>query len=143
MEPLVRILRLVDGEGSTSGYLYEAMLKARVAFKEKCNSEPSKYHRIWELFENRRANNIIHPIHAAAAFLNPCFFYSDNFSEDKEMKQGINYIHENLVTMEERESFMRQVQFYRMRPASLFTVTAVTMLKTNHPRKFDCLLLNL
>ncbi|XP_031278048.1 uncharacterized protein LOC116136494 [Pistacia vera] len=39
IEPLVRVLRLVDGDGSTAGYLYEAMMRVKVAIKEKCNSE--------------------------------------------------------------------------------------------------------
>ncbi|XP_042479700.1 uncharacterized protein LOC122060641 [Macadamia integrifolia] len=29
MEPIIRVLRLVDGDGATSGYLYEAMERAR------------------------------------------------------------------------------------------------------------------
>ncbi|XP_031258003.1 uncharacterized protein LOC116116042 [Pistacia vera] len=134
IEPLVRVLRLVDGDGSTAGYLYEAMTRAKVAIKERCNSEASKYERIWELFENRRVNNIIHPIHAAAAFLNPAYFCSQNFREDREMKDGINFIHENLLLIEEKHPFMREVQLYRSRPATLFTATAKTMLQTSHPR---------
>ncbi|XP_031269064.1 uncharacterized protein LOC116127557 [Pistacia vera] len=134
IEPLVQVLRLVDSDGSTAGYLYEAMTRAKVAIKERCNSEASKYGRIWELFENHRVNNIIHPIHAATAFLNPAYFCSQNFREDREMKDGINFIHKNLLLIEEKHPFMREVQLYRSRPAILFIATAKTMLQTSHAR---------
>ncbi|XP_031252803.1 uncharacterized protein LOC116110721 [Pistacia vera] len=135
IEPLIRVLRLVDGDGSTAGYLYEAIMRAKVANKKRCNNEASKYGRIWELFENCRVNNIIHPIHAAVAFPNPAYFFSQNFGEDGEMKDGINFIHENLLLVEEKHPFMREVQLYRSRPATLFTTTAKTIVQTSHPRK--------
>ena len=39
--------------------------------------------------------------------------------------------------IEEREDFMKQVQLYRNKVPSLFTITAKTMLKTSHPSKFN------
>ncbi|XP_031278379.1 uncharacterized protein LOC116136849 [Pistacia vera] len=138
IEPLVRVrvqvLHLVDGDGSTAGYLYEAMMRAKVAIKERCNSEASKYGRIWELFENRWVKNIIHPIHVVVAFLNPSYFFSQNFRGDRETKDDINFIYENLLLIEEKHPFMREVQLYCSRPATLFTATAKTMLQTSHPR---------
>ncbi|XP_031273321.1 uncharacterized protein LOC116131786 [Pistacia vera] len=134
IELLVRVLHLVDGDGSTAGYLYEAMMRAKVAIKERCNSEASKYERIWELFENHRINNIIHPIHVVAAFLNPSYFFSQNFREDREIKDGINFIHENLLLIEEKHQFMREVQLYCSRPSTLFIATPKMMLQTSHPR---------
>ncbi|XP_031281888.1 uncharacterized protein LOC116140381 [Pistacia vera] len=95
IEPLVQVLCLVDSDGSTAGYLYEAMMRAKVAIKERCNSEEIK--------------------------------------EDKEMKDDINFIHENLILIEEKHPFMREVQLYHSRPATLFTATAKAMLQTSHP----------
>ncbi|POO01158.1 Calmodulin-binding protein [Trema orientale] len=133
MEPLVRVLCLVDGHVSTSGYLYEAMERAKEIIKQRCSANESKYMKILELFEYRR-QYIIHPIHAAAAFLNPAYMHSEKFEEDCEMKKGINFILESLVSCDEKEAFMRQVQVYREKLASLFTTTATTMMKTSHPR---------
>ncbi|KAK9285537.1 hypothetical protein L1049_024732 [Liquidambar formosana] len=138
LEPLVRILRLVDGDGSTSGYLYQAMEMAKEAIKERCGNNQARYMRIWTLFEQRRSDNIIHPIHAAAAFLNPTYMCSENFRENREMKDGISFILENLVATEEKEVFMGQVQLYRMKVSSLFTTTSMTMLKTSHPFVLSC-----
>nr|POE92471.1 hypothetical protein CFP56_51021 [Quercus suber] len=103
LEPLVRVLRLVDGDGSTAGYLYEAMERAKEAIQQP--------------------------------FLNPAYMYSGTFTENREMKEGISFILENLVALEEKIEFMGQVQLYRMKLSSLFTETAMTMLKTSHPTR--------
>ncbi|KAK9291904.1 hypothetical protein L1049_019855 [Liquidambar formosana] len=110
------------------------MEMAKEAIKERCGNNQARYMRIWTLFEQRRSDNIIHPIHAAAAFLNPTYMCSENFRENREMKDGISFILENLVATEEKEVFMGQVQLYRMKVSSLFTTASMTMLKTSHPR---------
>nr|VVW60408.1 unnamed protein product [Nymphaea colorata] len=38
VEPLVRVLKMVDGEGATMGYLYEALDRAKEAIKSACNN---------------------------------------------------------------------------------------------------------
>ncbi|KAL0003982.1 hypothetical protein SO802_011543 [Lithocarpus litseifolius] len=134
LEPLVRVLRLVNGDGSTAGYLYEAMERAKEAIQQRCGNNQEKYIWMWELFEGRRTQNIIHPIHSVAAFLNPAYMYSGTFTENREMKEGTSLILENLVALEEKIEFMGQVQLYRMKLSSLFTKTTMTMLKTCHPR---------
>uniref|UniRef100_A0A2N9HA16 Uncharacterized protein n=1 Tax=Fagus sylvatica TaxID=28930 RepID=A0A2N9HA16_FAGSY len=134
LEPLVRVLRLVVSDGATAGYLYEAMERAKEAIQQRCDNNKDKYIQIWELFESRRSQNIIHPIHAAAAFLNPAYMCSETFMENHEMKEGIRFILENLVAIEEKTTFIRQVKLYRMKVSSLFTATAMTMLEAFHPR---------
>ncbi|KAK9997651.1 hypothetical protein SO802_022337 [Lithocarpus litseifolius] len=113
LEPLVRVLRLVDSDWSTTGYLYEAMEMEKEAIKQQCASNQDKYMQIWELVNCRHTENIIHPIHAAATFLNPSNMCSEKFVESSEIKDGISFILENLVGIEEREDFMKQVQLYR------------------------------
>ncbi|KAK6131527.1 hypothetical protein DH2020_034734 [Rehmannia glutinosa] len=139
LEPLVRVLRLVDGEGSTSAYLYEAMERAKEAIKQNCHHNQSKYMQIWTLFEVRRSNNIIHPVHAAATFLNPAYMRSENFREDKEIKEGIAYVLENLVSSDEKSGILKELQLYRMKPSSLFTSTAISIMNTMMMKKFDVL----
>ncbi|XP_059638798.1 uncharacterized protein LOC132281076 [Cornus florida] len=134
LEPLVRVLRFVDGDGSTAGYLYEAMERAKETIKQRCCINQANYMQIWVLFEKRRIENVIHPIHAAAAFLNPTFMCSEDFRENREMKDGIDFMLGNFIIEEEKEDFIRELQFYRMKITTLFTNTAKTMLKTSHPR---------
>ena len=54
-------------------------------------------------------NNIIHPIQAATAFLNPIYMHSKKFKENEEMKNGINHIQEHLVVGEEKEEDFRNL----------------------------------
>lgn len=51
MEPLVRLLQLANGDGSTTAYLQEAMEKAHKTVKACIDSDPSRYAKIEELFE--------------------------------------------------------------------------------------------
>ena len=60
---------------------------------------------------------------------------SATFKETWEMKQGINYISENLVSETERRDFFEQVQLYCMRYAALFTPSARATLAIYHPGK--------
>ncbi|KAF6170898.1 hypothetical protein GIB67_014715 [Kingdonia uniflora] len=74
-EPLIRVLSLVDGDGSTAGYLYEAVERTRTAWRLCCQRNPEKYSRIMELFEDRRTSNMLKVVHAAACYLNPSLMY--------------------------------------------------------------------
>ncbi|KAL7203764.1 hypothetical protein ACSBR2_016927 [Camellia fascicularis] len=131
---LFQVLRLVSGDAPTSGYLYEAMKKASTEIRQCCNEDQAKYKLILELFEEIKMNDIIHPIHAAADFLNPDNMCNENFVEDLEMKEGISFIEDNLVAASERQAFAEQVQLYRMKAPNVFTTTALKMSKTSHPR---------
>ncbi|XP_028060442.1 uncharacterized protein LOC114264041 [Camellia sinensis] len=131
---LFQVLRLVSGDAPTSGYLYEAMKKASTEIRQCCNEDQAKYKLILDLFEERKMNDIIHPIHAAAAFLNPDIMCNENFVEDLEMKESISFIEDNLVAASEKQAFAEQVQLYRMKAPNVFTTTALKMSKTSHPR---------
>ncbi|XP_059635475.1 uncharacterized protein LOC132277655 [Cornus florida] len=137
LEPLIRVLRLVDGDGSTAGYLYEVMERAKETIKQRCCINQANYMQIWVVFEKWRIENVIHPIHAAAAFLNPAFMCSEDFRENHEMKDGIDFMLGNFIIEEEKEDFIRELQFYRMKTTTLFTNTTKTMLKTSHPQLED------
>lgn len=61
-----------------------------------------KYIQMWELFESRRSQNIIHPVHVATAFFNPTYMCSETFKENREMKEGISFVLDNLVATKKR-----------------------------------------
>ncbi|VFQ86167.1 unnamed protein product [Cuscuta campestris] len=86
LEPLFRILRLVDGESSTSRYLYQDMELAKDELKKRVEKSRGKYEKILTLFDARRKENIIDPIHAFIAALDPFFFSNTNFKQTVEMK---------------------------------------------------------
>ncbi|XP_031286092.1 uncharacterized protein LOC116144802 [Pistacia vera] len=83
LQPIFQVLELVDCNVSTSGYLYDAMKKVENAFKQHCEGDEG----ISAEFKFGR-NRIITPMHAAAAFLNPAYMGSQNFTEGDEIKKG-------------------------------------------------------
>ena len=71
-EPLVKVLRLVDGDKATMGYLYEAMDRAKESIC--AYYEDKRYERrllIWKVIDERWNNTLHRPIHAAGIYLNP------------------------------------------------------------------------
>ncbi|KAL5798861.1 hypothetical protein ACOSQ2_003681 [Xanthoceras sorbifolium] len=135
LQPLFQVLDFIDGNGSTSGYLYEAMKRAEESIEQHCDGDDRvHYETIRKVFKKWRSR-LVHPIYAAAAFLNPAYFCSENFTEDAEMQNGLHML-TLLLPIEEQEAFSKQLQLYRMKMPNLFTDLALKMLKTTHPRKW-------
>ncbi|KAL5712346.1 hypothetical protein ACHQM5_014532 [Ranunculus cassubicifolius] len=136
VEPLIRVLRLVDGEGSTAGYLYEAMERVRENIKQRCDNDETRYLELWNLFDSRRETNIVNIQHALAAFLNPKFMLSGRVKyEDIEVKKGLIFVvTKMLATVEERRAFSTQITQYNTRNPEIFTFIANHQIETIHPR---------
>eukprot|EP00253_Pinus_taeda_P013576 PITA_13576 len=68
-EPLVKVLRLVDGERLAMGFIYEAMDQEQIkrAYKDRV----AKYGPIWAIIDEKWNNQLHRAIHAAGYFLNP------------------------------------------------------------------------
>ncbi|KAJ7977287.1 HAT transposon superfamily protein [Quillaja saponaria] len=71
--PLVRVLRLVDGENKPAmGYIYEAMDRAKEAIAASFNdNEKHKYELIYSIIDKRWDCQLHRPLHAAGYYLNP------------------------------------------------------------------------
>ncbi|KAH9308797.1 hypothetical protein KI387_036708, partial [Taxus chinensis] len=91
VEPLIKVLRLVDGEISVMGYIYEAMDQAKEQIRASYRDKVTKYGPIWEIIDNIWNNQLHHPIHAAGYFLNPRYHYRVQLGEDQigEVKDGL------------------------------------------------------
>ncbi|XLS65678.1 hypothetical protein HN51_025652, partial [Arachis hypogaea] len=88
--PLVRVLRLVDGEKkSQMGYIYEAMEKAMECIMKIFLNDESKYNNVFKIIDNRWNCQLHRPLHAAGHFLNPELFYDNPRIElDLEVTKG-------------------------------------------------------
>ncbi|XP_028103566.1 uncharacterized protein LOC114302700 [Camellia sinensis] len=74
--PLVRVLRLVDTEKKPPmGYIYEVMDRAKECIAISFDHKEEKYNEIFEIIDKRWDVQLHRPLHAAAHFLNPEFFY--------------------------------------------------------------------
>ena len=70
--PLVRVLRLVDGEKRPPmGYIYAAMKKAKEIIVKSFNGNEEKYREIMEIIDRRWEVQLHWPLHSAGYFLNP------------------------------------------------------------------------
>ena len=114
-EPLVKVLRLVDGERLAVGYNYEAMDQAKEQIKATYKDKVGKYGPIWEIIENRWNNQLHRPIHAARYFLNPRYHYKVQLGDDVtgEVKDGLYECLERMVPNEsEQMEIHRQISSF-------------------------------
>ncbi|WCJ26013.1 hAT transposon superfamily [Euphorbia peplus] len=95
-EPLVRLLRTVDGDMPAMGYIYEALESAKTAIKTYYKGMAEKYMPIWDIIDRRW--NLHSPLHAAAAFLNPSIFYNPNVRVDPQIRNGFQEAMMKLAT---------------------------------------------
>ncbi|XP_058099344.1 uncharacterized protein LOC131243782 isoform X2 [Magnolia sinica] len=75
-ESLVRVLKMVDSdERPAMGYLYAGIYRAKEAIKKELKTKKD-YMAYWNIIDGRWDRRLHGPLHAAAFFLNPRFFYS-------------------------------------------------------------------
>ena len=118
-EPLVKVLRLVDGEKPAMGYLYEAMDRAKEAIRsyydDKGDDGFQRQLLLWNVIDERWNNTLHRPIHAAGLFLNPAFSYACGFNFDVEVVEGLLTCVQKMVrTPEERMEVSRQIEQYKL-----------------------------
>ena len=76
--PLVRVLRLVDGDRKPSmGFVYGELKKTKEEIKEALNNIESNYRPILEIMDTRIEGRLDTPLHAFAYLLNPYYYYKD------------------------------------------------------------------
>ncbi|KAL8492374.1 hypothetical protein ACS0TY_023828 [Phlomoides rotata] len=76
--PLVRVLRLVDGERKpTMGYIYEVMDRAKEIIMKVFDNKENEYKDAFEIIDMRWSFQLHRSLHATGFFLNPEFFYKN------------------------------------------------------------------
>ena len=88
-EPLVSLLRTVDGEKPSIGYIYEGMDRAKEAIRAQYAGVSKKYGPIWDIIDRRWQNQLHRRIHAAAYYLNPAYRFLPDFRANKEVLTGL------------------------------------------------------
>eukprot|EP00253_Pinus_taeda_P014564 PITA_14564 len=102
VEPLVKVLRLVDGERLAMGFIYEAMDQAKKQIKTTYKDRVAKYGPIWAIIDERWNNQLHHLIHAAGYFLNPRYHYKalEAGALGREVRDGLIHCIDCMVPME-------------------------------------------
>ena len=139
-EPLVRVLRLVDGEKPAMGYLYEAMDRAKEAvrsyYDDKGDDGFQRQLLLWEVIDDRWNNTLHHPIHAAGLFLNPAFAYSCGFLFDAEVMDGFfSCVQKMVPSPSELAEISKEMEVYRMAGGTLSFDMAMQDRTTKMPGK--------
>ncbi|XP_031401289.1 uncharacterized protein LOC116211180 isoform X2 [Punica granatum] len=134
LESLFLVLYLVDRYGSSSGYLYVAMEMATKGMGKIYSGNPDKYQRLWQIF-NSWKEKIVHPIHVAAAFLNPAYMCSGLFKDKARIMGVMEFVVSHLAASEDKDAFLEEIIEYheRSREPDMFSDAANRMRKVCHP----------
>ena len=80
-EPLVKVLRLVDGDVKPSmGFVYGEIVKAKKQIKEVYGNLASRYKDVVDVVEKKMKDRLDSPLHLAAYLLNPYYSYAADTS---------------------------------------------------------------
>ncbi|RWR97937.1 hypothetical protein CKAN_02741000 [Cinnamomum micranthum f. kanehirae] len=114
-EPLVKVLRLVDGDKPTMGYIYEAMDRAKQAIMEDV-----RYHEEYiKIIDARWNDQLHHPLHAAGYFLNPEFYYPNaqqhSDAIDTELRVGLREVLKKLLGVDDSIEAIQEISTYTQR----------------------------
>ncbi|KAF9590963.1 hypothetical protein IFM89_000508 [Coptis chinensis] len=90
VEPIVKLLRMVDGDECTLGYIYEGVIRVKESIKMILNNDKDKYDPYLAIIERKRIQRHHSPIHVVAAYLNPKFYYEKIVKMDAEIKDGMS-----------------------------------------------------
>lgn len=133
-EPLVKILRIVDGDMPAMGYMYEGIERAKLAIQAYYKGVEEKYVPIWDIIDRRWNMQLHSPLHAAAAFLNPSIFYNPNFKIDLRMRNGFQEAMIKLATADkDKIEITKEHPVYINAQGALGTDFAVLGRKLNAP----------
>ncbi|KAL6545254.1 hypothetical protein OROGR_009128 [Orobanche gracilis] len=113
--PLIKVLRLVDGEKKPPvGYIYEAMDRAKETIARAFDDDEHKYKTFFEIIDNRWDVQLHQPLHAAAYYLNPEFYYTNgNVENDKEVSIGLYKCLERMVDEDVQDKIGDQLELYK------------------------------
>ncbi|KAG5522682.1 hypothetical protein RHGRI_034729 [Rhododendron griersonianum] len=75
--PLVKVLRLVDGDRPSMGFVYGELQKAKQEIIEACMSKEAQYKPILDIIDTKSQGRLDSPLHLTAYLLNPFYFYKD------------------------------------------------------------------
>jgi len=78
-EPLVKVLRLADGDVKPSmGYVYGELLKAKKEIKEAFGNVEKNYKDVMDIVDKKMKNRLDSPLHVVAYMLNPYYSYQNS-----------------------------------------------------------------
>ena len=105
-EPLVKVLRLVDGDVKPSmGFLYGELLKAKREVKEAFGNVESRFKDVMAVIEKKMNGRLDSPLHLTAFLLNPHYSFANPsiFDEPKMNEAFISCVEQFYYHDEEKQ----------------------------------------
>ncbi|KAF9594208.1 hypothetical protein IFM89_028865 [Coptis chinensis] len=133
VEPLIKVLRMADGEEATVGYLYEAMQRSKDSIATFYKNEESRYKVYWDIIDARLKKQLHNPLMAAADLLNPHLYFDKLVKHDDKTDKGVMEALKKMVPPEDHEAFSDQLADYIALQANIFTPFACSLLHKKHP----------
>ncbi|KAL7200287.1 hypothetical protein ACSBR1_032251 [Camellia fascicularis] len=135
-EPLVRVLRLVDGdEKPTMGFISEAIDRAKLAIKRDCHY----YTEYWKIIDTRWSFQLHQDLYAAGYFLNPQFQYGVTSSKEmiREVMDGLKKLITRLEpNMDAQVKATNQLLLFRDKHETFGTLLAQRAWKQSNPAEW-------
>ncbi|WZY86769.1 hypothetical protein YC2023_033153 [Brassica napus] len=137
-EPLVKVLRLVDGERKPAmGYIYEAMDKAKEKISENLLWKEDQYKRAFEIIDERWNCQLHHPLHAAGHFLNPEFQYKGPEVNCEEVMRGLYDTIEKLVPeVATQDQILKELDYFKSASGLFGHPMAIRQRETKAPAEW-------
>ncbi|KAF9607684.1 hypothetical protein IFM89_038155 [Coptis chinensis] len=131
VEPLIKVLRMVDGEEATVGYLYEAMQRSKDSIATFYKNEESRYKVYWAIIDARLKKQLHNPLMAAAGLSH--LYFDKLVKHDDKADKGVMEALKKMVPPEDHEAFSDQLADYIPLQANIFTPFARSLLHKKHP----------
>ena len=119
------------------GYIYEAMDKAKETIIKSFNNNESKYKDVFAIIDKRWNCQLHRPLHAAAHFLNPEFFYDNTDLEfDFEVTNGLFECIKKLIPQfDVQQKILTELHLYKIGADHFGSDFAMAQRKTHSPSK--------
>ncbi|KAF6153605.1 hypothetical protein GIB67_027472 [Kingdonia uniflora] len=144
MAPLVDVIRMVDTEEKPSmAYIYSAIEDCKLKVKTNLGDQNDDDRELWKKMErilDRRWSGMLQkPLHAAAHYLNPQYYYatltsSDEMESNTKLKNGLlDCIAKLALDKEDESQILRDLIVYRTKAGRLGKRGAQACVKTIAP----------
>ncbi|XP_068483432.1 uncharacterized protein [Phaseolus vulgaris] len=99
VNPLVKVLRLVDGDAKLAmPYIYEAMDKAKEKIAENFQKQKTRYKKVWKIIDTRWNLPLHRPLYATAYYFNLRYHYEKKFNPHSEVMVGLYETFQRMVS---------------------------------------------
>lgn len=120
-EPLVKVLRMVDGDVPAMGFLYGYLLEAKEEISVRFNNKYSQFQEVWAIMDKRWDSKLKTPLHRAGYYLNPFYYYSNkvDIELDGSFREGlVTCVGKMVKDEQEHDHIMEEIERYQERDGS-------------------------